>query len=112
MPAAALPGSTLSRLSDLLARRMGLHFPKKRWDDLERGVAAVASAFGASDKLACAEKLLSAPLTRREIEILAGQLTVGETYFFREKSTLETFERYILPELLVKRRPGSRSLRL
>lgn len=107
-----LPGAILTRLSDLLAARIGLHFPEKCWDDLERGVAAAAPALGASDTLSCAHRLLSTPLTRRELAILASRLTIGETYFFREKHSLETFERHILPDLLNKRRSGDRRLRI
>lgn len=107
-----LPGPVLADLSDLLARRMGLHFPKKRWSDLERGIRAVAPVLGASDVLACAGGLLSNPWSRREIEVLASRLTIGETYFFREKTALEAFERSIVPELLAKRRSDGRRLRI
>ena len=50
----ALSEAVLSPLSDLLATRIGLYFPKERWCDLERGIAAAAPAFGMSDAEACA----------------------------------------------------------
>ena len=92
---------------------MGLHFPEERWADLERGVAAAAREFGLQDAESCARWLSSAPLTRTQIEILASQLTVGETYFFREKRSLEILEEHIVPELL-RRRHGDaqRQLRI
>lgn len=94
-----LPVPLLARLSDLLAVHTGLHFPVNRWGDLERGIAAAAPDFGMADAKACAHHLLSAPLTHREIEILASFLTVGETYFFREKRSFEVLEQHILPAL-------------
>lgn len=90
----------LLRLSDLLAVHMGLHFPVDRWGDLERGITAAAPAFGMADAKSCAQHLLSAPLTHREVEILASFLTVGETYFFRENRSFEVLEQHILPALL------------
>ena len=81
----ALPDPLVARLSDFLAQQIGLHFPKERWSDLARRIAAAAPAFGAPDAESCVQRLLSAPLTRNQIEILASHLTVGETYFLREK---------------------------
>ncbi|MHB1188359.1 CheR family methyltransferase [Thiobacillus sp.] len=105
-----LPDSLLSALSALLAARIGLHFPKERWGDLERGIAAAATAFDLPDAASCAQRLLSAPLAHREIEILASHLTVGETYFFREPRSLDGFEQHILPALLQAR--DARRLRI
>ena len=45
-------------------------------------------------------RLLSASLTRRQVEILACHLTVGETYFFREKKSFGVLEERIFPELM------------
>jgi chemotaxis protein methyltransferase CheR len=106
-----LPDSLLEPLSHLLAECMGLGFPEERWGDLERGIAAAAPLFAAPDARACAQRLLSAPLTHCEIERLASCLTVGETYFFREPRSFEVFERHILPELLHSRE-HARRLRL
>ena len=108
----SLPGALLSDLSGFVASRMGLHFPQERWADLERGVAAAAREFGLPDAEACARRLLSAPLTQTHVEILAGHLTVGETYFFREKNSLDALEQHIVPELLRSRRDGERRLRI
>jgi chemotaxis protein methyltransferase CheR len=108
----AVPRSLLSGLSDFVAARMGLHFPEERWDDLERGVAAAAREFGLPDAESCARWLLSAPLTRNHVEVLAGHLTVGETYFFRENRSFEVLEQHILPELLSSRRHAEHPLRI
>ena len=107
-----LPDFLLSSLSDFVAARLGLHFPKERWRDLERGVAAAAHEFGLPDAEACARWLLSAHLARNHIEALASHLTVGETYFFREKQSLDIFEEHIIPELLHARQEGVRHLRI
>lgn len=99
-----LSSSLLLRLSELVAEQTGLNFPQERWGDLERDIAAAAPDFNFSDLESCVRWLLSAPLTRNTKEILATHLTVGETYFFREKQNLEILEKQILPPLLQARR--------
>ncbi|MBI1886797.1 MAG: tetratricopeptide repeat protein [Nitrosomonadales bacterium] len=109
---ATLPDSLLSSLSKLVATQTGLHFPPERWGDLERGIAAAAPDFNFPDVESCAQWLLSAPLTRRMNEVLASHLSVGETYFFREKLGLKILEEQILLQLLQSRRQNERRLRI
>src|SRR5450759_3902801 len=108
----ALPDSLLSRLSDFLESQIGLHFPKERWRDLERGIAAAARESGYKEAQAYIHWLLAAPLTRTQIKGLASHLTVGETYFFREKRSLDILEQQILPELLRTRAQTEKHLRI
>lgn len=108
----ALPDALLSQLSDFLEVHMGLHFPRERWRDLERGVAAASRDAGHANAETFIRWLLGAPLTRTRIEGLASHLTIGETYFFREKASLDILEQRILPELLQARAQGDRRLRI
>ncbi|GGA41647.1 protein-glutamate O-methyltransferase [Dyella nitratireducens] len=107
-----MPAQTLSKLSDWLATRMGLNFPAERKSDLERGMAAAASAFGMPSAESCAHWLLSTPPTRAQIEILASCLTVGETYFFRDECCFMALETNVLPELIHARMKNERRLRI
>jgi len=108
----ALPDPLLASISEFVAARMGLHFPPARWRDMERGLAGAALEFKLPDAQTCAQALLSGPLTQARIEILASHLSVGETYFFREKKSFEALEEHILPELLRARRGAERRLRI
>lgn len=107
-----LSDQLLAQLSEFVARHIGLHFPQERWRDLERGVQSAAHELRAPNMTACAQWLLSEPLTRKQIEILAGNLTVGETYFFREKRSFAILGDSILPELIGARQKTERRLRL
>ncbi|MGB9092804.1 MAG: protein-glutamate O-methyltransferase CheR [Gallionella sp.] len=108
-----LSSSLLSRLSELVAEQTGLNFPQERWSDLERGIAAAARDLNCQDSESCARWLLSAPLTRHTNEVLASHLSIGETYFFREKQNLGILEEHILPPLLqVRRQNEQRRLRI
>ncbi len=107
-----LPYVLVSQLSDLIAMKMGLYYPQKRWADLERAIAAAAPELDMPDTETAARYLLSTSLTRRQIEILACRLTVGETYFFREQKCLDVLEQSILPELIRKCKENNRQLRI
>lgn len=109
---ATLPDALLSRLSEFVAIQTGLHFPPERWGDLERGIAAAAPDFNFPDVESCAQWLLAAPLTRHMNKVLASHLSVGETYFFREKQSLDILGEQVLPQLLQSRRQNERRLRI
>lgn len=108
----ALPDGLLSRLSEFLELHMGLHLPRERWRDLERGLTAASREAGHADAETYARWLLGAPLTKSQIKGLASHLTIGETYFFRDKASLDLLEQRILPELLQTRARGDRRLRI
>jgi len=88
-----------AQISESIAALMGLRFPPERWSDLERGINAAAGELG-SPASALLERLAASQATRRDLQVLAGRLTVGETYFFRDPATFEILEREILPELI------------
>ncbi|PTR05314.1 CheR-type MCP methyltransferase [Nitrosospira sp. Nsp5] len=107
-----VPHPLLSQLSELLSTQMGLYYPEKRLTDLERGIIAATPALGVGSPEACVRQLLSATLTRKQVEILASHLTVGETYFFREKKSFTVLEDHIFPELMRTCAHANRQLRI
>ena len=107
-----LSSSALAQLSEFVANRMGFYFPPERWLDLERGMRSVSRAFEFDDIESCVQWLVSSPVSRSRIEILASHLTVGETYFFRERPSFDLLEARVLPELIDRRRNTERRLRI
>lgn len=108
----AASASLLSQLSEFLAVRLGLHFPMQRWADLDRGIAEVARELGMRDTESCIRTFLAAPLSRKQMELLASHLTVGETYFFRDPAVFAVFEAEVLPELRARVGSKGRPLRI
>jgi chemotaxis protein methyltransferase CheR len=100
------------RVSEFIAAQMGLHFPKERLADLQRGLAGAAGEFGFQDSASCADWLMATPLTKPQLQVLASHLTVGETYFFRETKTFEALTSRVLPALIHARRGRDPRLRL
>lgn len=107
-----VPEALWQRVSEFIAQHTGLDFPGERRTDLQRGLAAAAAEFGLADAASCAEWLLSAPLTRPQLHVIASHLTIGETYFFREKKAFDALAEHILPELIRGRRGHGQRLRL
>lgn len=107
-----LPEATLAAISELLRERLGLHFPQPRWKDLERALAGVAREDGVRDPARYAAELLAQDWPRGQVERLARHLTVGETYFFREKESFDSLEHHILPGLIRARQADGRYLRI
>ncbi|MBN2414459.1 tetratricopeptide repeat protein [bacterium] len=107
-----ISSGTLDYLSEFLSTNMGLFFSPERRLDLLRGIRDAADAFGFKEASAFIRWIMSAPLNRRQIEVLARYLTVGETYFYREKRVLEALEKYIFPVLVNECKKTGRPLKI
>lgn len=99
-----IPDGIMSRFSELIASRIGLNFPRERWDELEKKIISASGDFNFSDAESCIKWFLSTGLTKKHLEALAGHLTIGETYFFREIKSFEILEKHILPEIIHSRK--------
>ncbi len=86
----------ISRLSEFVNSQTGLYFPREKWRDLKRNINAAAPDLGFGDTNACIKWLLSTRLTQEQIDIIVGHLTIGETYFFRDKLIFQALKDHIL----------------
>jgi len=107
-----LSNAALAQLSEFVAQRMGFHFPRERWLDLERGIQSASPAFAFDNVESCVQWLLSSPVSQSQIETLASHITVGETYFFRDAPSFDLLELRLLPKLINRRRATERRLRI
>ncbi|MFA6401953.1 MAG: CheR family methyltransferase [Salinivirgaceae bacterium] len=107
-----LPEDTISQLSAFITTNLALNFPKERWADLERNIKTAAKEFGYNDVQEFIRFIITSPLTRESIEILAANLTVNETYFWREPQTFEALEQVIIPKLIHKKQKGEKRIRI
>lgn len=95
----------------LIAGRLGLDFPESRQADLERGFIRALRTSAVTVPETYLTMLANLPEGSPELMRLAAYLTVGETYFFRDRALFETLERYVLPSLIEARR-AEQTLRL
>jgi chemotaxis protein methyltransferase CheR len=92
----------LDRLAHYVSGRTGLVFPPYRRSDLERGLNQAAAQLGASSVEALTAELES---DKSSWDRLLAQVTIGETYFFREPEHFAFVRRQVLPALLSLRAP-------
>ena len=104
------PGHDLQRFQALLQEVSGLELPETRLPDLQRAVnrALVATGLADADDL---YRHLRDRAGRPSLEVFVGDLTIGETHFFRNRPQFRALEHHILPELIERRR-ASRRLRV
>jgi chemotaxis protein methyltransferase CheR len=106
----------MMRLSDdvcdqaraLIASRLGLDFSERRQGDLERCLIRACRSSAISTPDAYLAWLGTLPDQNPEWRRLAGCLTVGETYFFRDRALFAALEQQVLPPLIAARRSEGR----
>lgn len=91
---------------------MGLHFPRERHPELAQKMTALAKAAGYHDLQAYLLFLMSPPLCEERMKLLAGALTIGETYFLRDPKSYRVFEEELLPGLISASRRTGRNIRI
>jgi chemotaxis protein methyltransferase CheR len=85
----------VSRFAALVELRLGLHFEPAQWGELET-LLAERAADGVERYL----ERLGSTSWQEEWKTLAERLTVGETYFLRHPTQLETLVEQVLPSFL------------
>jgi len=107
-----LPDSVLEALSRRVTARTGLHFERGRWAELAGALAVTAKDAGDGDPQTMLQRWLDGSIESAQVDALARQLTVGETYFFREPAAFDVLERVLLPPLIAAQREHGRRLRI
>jgi chemotaxis protein methyltransferase CheR len=88
----------------LIADRLGLDFEEIRQADLERGLRHALETFPDVSPEKYLAWLGILPDESPEWGRLASSLTVGETYFFRDRLCFDALQQQILPALIADRR--------
>ena len=102
-----LDDQLLLAVSQSVEAQLGLHYPRERWSDLERGLCGAATELGIESVEDYARELVIGKLSRAQVDSLAAHLTIGETYFFRDPAVFDA-----LPGLVQEARPGAKRLRI
>ncbi|HTN92473.1 MAG TPA: CheR family methyltransferase, partial [Sorangium sp.] len=99
----------LGPLEEFLEERLGLSRASLHLGaDLDAVLRERVRARGCDDLRDYRRALDRPEIAREELDVLAGQLTVGETYFFREWQQIEACAEIALPERLAARPDGER----
>jgi chemotaxis protein methyltransferase CheR len=88
---------------NLLGARTGLTFAPERRDGVEQGIRAAMARAGIVDPAQYARRIAT---DAAALDDLIVELTVGETYFFREPAQFEFLRATALPEIRARRGEG------
>jgi chemotaxis protein methyltransferase CheR len=105
MTARALSERQLDAIAELVRARTGLTFARTRRQQAETGIRQAMAEGGASDPDQFCHVVRS---DERAFQALVENLTVAETYFFRERDQFQVLRQRILPELARGMRAGER----
>lgn len=86
--------------SDYIHERFGLFFPPERFADMLRALYKAAEESGFNHLDCYVRWLLSHQLNDKQLEPLITNLTIGETYFFRDKKLFIGLEKKVFPEII------------
>jgi chemotaxis protein methyltransferase CheR len=100
------------KLKEFLHQLLGLNFLENQNKELIRKMNYAASKFGYPNLPSFLNWLYNRSLSKDEIGKLASHLTIGETYFMREKKGFDFLEQIYLPGLIHKRFNSERRLRI
>jgi len=83
------PSAWMARFHAVIETRLGLHFTLERARHVEAALTVVAAETGLPSASVLADAFMDGRETPAQLEALISQLTVGETYFFREMPGFE-----------------------
>ncbi|MCK5135695.1 MAG: tetratricopeptide repeat protein [Bacteroidales bacterium] len=107
-----LSETVLTQLNEYIYGNMGLYFPENRWIDLSNKFHLASLEFGFTDDISCLDWLLSEPADKHITETLASCLTIGETFFYRDKHIFTALEREVFPGLIRSRQRSGKRIRI
>jgi chemotaxis protein methyltransferase CheR len=98
-----------NRLKNRLIAETGLAFYEERDEPLAKLIGERLSVLGVRGCSSYSKFLADGEAGRSEMDVLIAQLTIGETYFFRDEEQFAALRDVILPDILQRKR-GVRQL--
>jgi len=112
LSAEALPIPRLTQFAALVERQLGLSFPTRRIDEFRRYLDTMRRNEGIEDLDGFIAEVVRTDGAIVDWKRVAVYLTVGETYFFRERGAMSALTNDLLPELITQGRARGRKLRI
>lgn len=95
------------RLKQFVLDRTGLNYYQDKDSDFAERTCRRLASLRIPDCSAYLERL-EGPDGRRELDALVGELTIGETYFFRHSEQFDALRDIIIPAILKRNQPHRR----
>lgn len=102
----------IARIAGFVQQHIGFSYADSRTGDLIRGFYAACKDLGCVTGNECLSLLTDTDQSVALKELLVKKLTIGETYFFRDRRLFTHLSTTLLPELIQSRRLGRKYLRI
>ena len=99
----SLDDNSLVKIRDIILTHTGILFDELHVNDLVRHISSACTDLKISKK-SCIEQIEDSSFLSIFLEILVNYITIGETYFFRDKNLFIYLRDILLPDLIQKRR--------
>lgn len=106
-----LDNELMEQFCQFLSGKIGIYYPRKRWSDLEKKLDLIKKSFGFEDIEDCLRWIMKNPIDKKTMDVLIINLTVGETYFFRDPKVFTALEHQIIPNI-IERCKKQRSIKI
>lgn len=104
---------SLTQAQEVVGARLGLDFSERRGEVVQRKLERALRSAAPDDVPAALARLGLLEPESPELMRFARHLTVGETYFFRDRACFQALEQQVLPPLIAARRhAGMHQLRV
>ena len=107
-----MPETKLTHIRKKLLNQLGLNYTKNQEKELYRKLTDASAAFDYKNVDNFIQWLTNQELDKSQIKKLATFLTIGETYFFRERKALEYLEFDYLPKIINERKSSSKKIKI
>ncbi|MBI5181110.1 MAG: tetratricopeptide repeat protein [Nitrospirae bacterium] len=103
----------LESIKAIVSKRSGLNLEGRKGQSLQTAVSTAFSASGCNT-IEDYIYLLSTPSYQSRIEVdkLISLLTIKETYFFRDRHQFDVLKKFILPEIINKKRAADKKIKI
>lgn len=102
----------LHKVARFVHEHIGFYYAPDRMSDLNRGFLSACQDLGCTSSSSCIDLIDDPERSVRLEEILVKKLTIGETYFFRDRRLFLHLRDILLPNLIRERRKGRKYLRI
>lgn len=103
--------NVLKEANRVIEEKFGIYFPEERGKDLIRSISNAAKQKDVEIQQYI-DDMISNKLSEKELEALVTFITIGETYFFRDKKLFKIMREKILPDIINSKKNHNRTLKI
>lgn len=102
----------LEQISEFIRKKIGIYFPPNKYAEMSMKLKELARENGFKNIDSFIRSLSNGNGSRQKAEILASKLSIGETYFWRDRELFRVLEEELFPKLIREKENTRRVIRI